>query len=348
MKKFLILSLLFILSANLYSQTVAPPVITFLSKSYITGTTAADTDIRIDTNADGKPEYDFPSDNKGYFKFIFPESLNVGSGIQVWSYDDNKAESAKVPGTILSDAAIQTALDQEVNRIESQKKQHSDMLVEIENQKKEMERLKKIQEDEVTKAEIKKLEAKGYSIEKETDLTFGDGLNEIERLNAEKRSLANTVLTYKATITHTNFNIPLVRFNTVKNDDTKYGDVLLFNSIGAGFGVSAGRVEITRDNEGEIVNEEFYNTIGVQVGALFSAGSGEDAKNVIAPTVNISYLDFQAGIGYELGTIASANQNRTFFTLSYGIPLYKLYKKSVRYALVSPIPIESKRRNNRE
>lgn len=143
--------------------------------------------------------------------------------------------------------------------------------------------------------------------------------------NFTNYSVAGKTVKYKATIWNTNFSIPLARFNFTKNDDQKTGDLLLFNSIGAGFGISAGELSETRDLQGDLINQEFVNTFGLHLGFLFSAGTGDDAKNVFAPTLNFSVLDFQLGIGYELGTL-SENQKQTFLTLSYAIPLYKLKK----------------------
>jgi hypothetical protein len=173
-----------------------------------------------------------------------------------------------------------------------------------------------------------------------------DYVNELAKINefkAEKDALKNTTLTYRNTIWSTNFSIPLVRFNFVEGDDKKQGDILLFNSIGAGIGWYKGRLERTRDNNGEIVNEEFSNSWGFNLGALFSAGTGEDSKNVFAPVINFSALDFQVGVGVELGTL-TANQKREFITLSYAIPLYKLFKRSYRVTRGNRTPIESSRK----
>lgn len=138
-------------------------------------------------------------------------------------------------------------------------------------------------------------------------------------------AVAGKTVNYKATIWNTNFSIPLARFNFTKDDKQKTGDLLLFNSIGAGFGLSGGELSETRDSQGNLINQDFFNTFGVHLGFLFSAGTGEDTKNVFAPTLNISVLDFQIGVGYELGTL-SENQRPTFLTLSYAIPLYKVKK----------------------
>jgi hypothetical protein len=181
--------------------------------------------------------------------------------------------------------------------------------------------------------EDSKKESKSYTVEKQA----------VIELEAEKEALKNTTLTYKSHIVSTNFTIPLVRFNFVENDATKQGDISLFTSIGAGIGYYVGRLERTRDSTGEIINEEFSNTFGVSVGAIFSAGTGEDTKNVFAPILNVSMLDFQIGIGTELGTRAE-NQKRQFVTLSYSIPLYKLFRKSYRLIKVSPTPYLSTRK----
>jgi len=47
-------------------------------------------------------------------------------------------------------------------------------------------------------------------------------------------------------------------------------------------------MEIYRDHRDQIINEEFPNNGGIHLGALFSAETGEDAKNISAPTFNVS------------------------------------------------------------
>lgn len=150
-------------------------------------------------------------------------------------------------------------------------------------------------------------------------------LQNLETFKFSSSQIAGKTVKYKATIWNTNFSIPLARFNFTKNNQNKEGDLMLFNSIGAGFGISAGELSETRDYEGNLINQEFVNTFGVHFGFLFSAGTGDDTKNVFAPTVNLSILDFQFGLGYELGNL-NENQKPLFLTLSYAIPLYKLRK----------------------
>ena len=151
--------------------------------------------------------------------------------------------------------------------------------------------------------------------------------NSLSTENFTNFTVAGKTMRYKATIWNTNFSIPLARFNFSDDDEQKAGDLLLFTSIGAGFGMSWGELNETRDLEGELINQEFVNTFGIHLGFLLSAGTGDDTKNVFAPTLNFSVLDFQFGVGYELGTL-SENQKPTFLTLSYAIPLYKLKKGS--------------------
>lgn len=139
----------------------------------------------------------------------------------------------------------------------------------------------------------------------------------------------SSTFNYKATILNTNFTIPIARFNLTKSDGetSKQGDILLFNSIGAGVGISWGELEKTTDANGETINTEFTSTVGIHLGVLFSAGSNNSAenKNVFAPTISLSLLDFQLGYGYEMGTLAP-NQKKGFFTVAYAIPLSKLVK----------------------
>ncbi|AUC77682.1 hypothetical protein [Olleya sp. Bg11-27] len=137
-----------------------------------------------------------------------------------------------------------------------------------------------------------------------------------------KKKFKNTKTTYKATILNTNFSIPIARFNFSKNDSLNKGNIQLFNSIGAGFGVSWGSMTDYRDENGELENSDFANTFSIHAGVLFSAGNN---NNVFAPVISIGILDFQLGLGYELGNI-DVNQKRSFVTIGYAIPLYKLVK----------------------
>ncbi|GAA3590857.1 hypothetical protein Q4Q39_15640 [Flavivirga amylovorans] len=149
----------------------------------------------------------------------------------------------------------------------------------------------------------------------------------LERLRVNeksKKAFANTKATYKATIYNTNFTVPVARFN-FGDDENSEGDVILFNSIGAGFGKSWGKLEEIRNGAGDLVATDFRNSISIHAGVLFSASSGEDGNNVFAPVISLGLLDFQLGLGYELGTLANS-QDPFFLTIGYAIPLYKLTK----------------------
>jgi hypothetical protein len=133
----------------------------------------------------------------------------------------------------------------------------------------------------------------------------------------------------KCQVVNTNFTIPLVRFNTVKSsgvDNNQKGNVSLFNSIGAGISYNWGRMLVTTNDNGEVINTEMQNTLGIQLGVLFAVNSstGNNA-NIFAPTISFSVLNFQIGCGYELGSLPE-KENRFFYTLAYGIPLSKLIR----------------------
>jgi hypothetical protein len=100
-------------------------------------------------------------------------------------------------------------------------------------------------------------------------------------------------------------------------------------------------LEIIRNNVGEITNETFSNTFGAHLGVLYSSSAGDEKRNVFAPVLSLSTLDFQLGIGYEAGTV-SENQKRAFFTVSYAIPLYKLVKTGYRVLRLASTPIAAK------
>ncbi|MCT4603447.1 MAG: hypothetical protein N4A59_11170 [Marinifilum sp.] len=144
------------------------------------------------------------------------------------------------------------------------------------------------------------------------------------RLNEDSKLLfKNTKITYKATIWNTNFSIPIARFNFIEDQDNKLGNIKMFNSIGAGFGLSLGRMTDYRDQLGNIENTDFANSFSLHLGFLFSAGS--ENENTFAPTLSVGILDFQIGFGVELGN-RSEKQRKGFLTLGYAIPLYKLRK----------------------
>ncbi len=125
----------------------------------------------------------------------------------------------------------------------------------------------------------------------------------------------------------TNFTVPLVRFNFVEETagSMEKGNVTFFSSVGAGVSYNFGRLFQYENNDGEIVENQFMNIIGLQVGFLFSAETADPPTNLFAITSGINILDFHVGYGYELGTIAE-NQKRGFITIAYSIPVSKLTK----------------------
>lgn len=141
----------------------------------------------------------------------------------------------------------------------------------------------------------------------------------------EKSKLAfkNKTIKYKATIWNTNFSIPIAKFNfTKKNVNNKFGDIQMFNSIGAGFGKSWGTMTDFRDENGNLENSDFVNSFSIHGGFLFSAGN---EQNEFSPVLTLGILDFQLGFGIKLGTV-KVDQERAFITIGYAIPLYKLVK----------------------
>ncbi len=163
-----------------------------------------------------------------------------------------------------------------------------------------------------------------------------------QKLMNDDLLMKSTVASYKKTILNTNFTIPVARFDINKPEydasgnligDSK-GNISLFSSFGFGVGVCGGRAEVTRDSSGEVIDESFSNTLGVYLGILYQAATGENQRNIFAPTLSVSILDIQVGVGYDYGKVP-ANQERTFVTVSYGIPLFKLFKTNHRVWLDS-------------
>lgn len=136
----------------------------------------------------------------------------------------------------------------------------------------------------------------------------------------------NTTTEYSARVLSTNFNVPIIRFNLVKNPIDRTGNVAFFNSVGAGVGYYFGRITEVKDKEGRMISSEMDNTFGANFGILFASNSaGGTNENIFAPVLGFSVLNFQLGVGYELGTLPAGNE-RTFMTLTYAIPAFKLIK----------------------
>ena len=135
----------------------------------------------------------------------------------------------------------------------------------------------------------------------------------------------------KALILTSTFNLPIVRFNRLKTDGAngQSGNVEFFNSVGAGLSFLFGRLEQIQDNNNKTITSDFANTVGITGGFLFAANvdDGTTSENIFATTIGLTFLDFQVGLGWEHGD-RSSNTEKLFVTISYGIPLTKVSKKS--------------------
>ncbi|HEY8928865.1 MAG TPA: hypothetical protein VIM55_06725 [Mucilaginibacter sp.] len=157
--------------------------------------------------------------------------------------------------------------------------------------------------------------------------------------NAGKNADENTsgVNTYNAWVLSTNFTLPMLRINLLNNNPPNNTNssvsTSFFNSVGAGLNISWGEIKETVGKDGSTASADFSNTIGLELGFLFAANTGSgktddsdkgsQPNNIFALMGGISVLNFQAGIGHEFGSVP-AGQKRTFFTLSYSIPLSTL------------------------
>lgn len=140
------------------------------------------------------------------------------------------------------------------------------------------------------------------------------------------------VNSYRSLALHTNFTVPIVRFdiNDASSTSSAYGKVSMFNSVGAGINLSYGRVTEkvpTIKTSDDAVERDFANLIAIQGGVLFSvAGDSEEPKNVFSAIIGVTILDFSVGWGYEFGDIPEGLDGH-FFTVSYSVPLQKLFNK---------------------
>ncbi|MCW3467616.1 hypothetical protein [Chitinophaga nivalis] len=138
-------------------------------------------------------------------------------------------------------------------------------------------------------------------------------------------------ITYNGWALNSNFVLPGLRFNLYENKapDNSKGSIEYFNSIGAGIGVSFGRVTvksqdiITAENA-EDVDIRMKNYVGLSFGVLFSQNNVDSVRrNIFAPVISLQILDVQFGVGWELGSLSS-NYKRRFYTITYAIPISKL------------------------
>lgn len=321
------------------AQTVPPPKNIFVSSMSIFGQIDDNSTVIIDLG-DGTPVKSVTADANKTFQYVSPTLFQVGTTITIYSKDNNGNESTRFTKKVLSPDELKL-------EYETKKESANQAMLFLEREKKKIDEVNAKIEKARLDGLASDLKNNGYKVEKVGDyneVSLMAAVSKLSDFNDEKEALKNTTLTYGSQILSTNFTIPLVRFNFVENDSQKQGDILLFTSIGAGVGYYWGQLERTRDNTGEIIDEEFRNRFGVNLGFLFSAGTGDDTKNVFAPVINFAVLDFQIGIGTELGT-RSLNQKREFLTISYSIPVYKLFKKSYKIYFMQKVPNDTKRKS---
>jgi len=154
----------------------------------------------------------------------------------------------------------------------------------------------------------------------------------INAQSPQNTDLTYTVKYYQSLTLHTNFTIPVVRYNinAPDNREQAYGKVTMFNSIGTGINLSYGalKVKSPKNNVSDKDDElDFTNLIGLNAGILFSVvNDTKESKNIFAGVIGLSILDVSIGWGYEFGDIPDGLEGH-FFTVTYGLPIHKLFKK---------------------
>ncbi|MDN5201487.1 Ig-like domain-containing protein [Fulvivirgaceae bacterium BMA10] len=134
----------------------------------------------------------------------------------------------------------------------------------------------------------------------------------------------------KRTAIHTNFILPLFRFDrTNENISNPKFRTSVFSSLGAGINIARGELTTTMEinSKNDPVSSTFTNHFGAQFGVIFSSVSdnGEN-ENFIGLLMGLTFLDMQVNWGYNFGTRGTDIEGH-FFTLAYGIPIQKLTNK---------------------
>lgn len=96
--------------------------------------------------------------------------------------------------------------------------------------------------------------------------------------------------------------------------------------MGEGFSINRGTEKYGITKDSNLINKDisFSNLIGLQAGLLFSSKIiNQQSISSFAIYRCLNILDLQLGIGHKFG-YTSANQRRTFISVSYGIPISKL------------------------
>lgn len=141
---------------------------------------------------------------------------------------------------------------------------------------------------------------------------YSQSVKRLESITENRAELASTSYRYKTNILSSNFSNPVVKFSRFDNPITgAIGDVSFFNSVGAGLSIAAGEIAEVRDESGKIINQKFTSTLGATIGIL------------------------------------PETYKRSFLTLSYNIPVYKL-KRGSFYILRSGNFIDDSSFGNKE
>ncbi|MBN9296249.1 MAG: hypothetical protein J0I41_04510 [Filimonas sp.] len=138
-------------------------------------------------------------------------------------------------------------------------------------------------------------------------------------------------VTFTGWALNSNFILPGVRFNFLKDPKNSKGSVEYFNSAGAGISFTYGNIcikdkngnKITSTTDRDDLDISMSNLFGISIGVLFSQSNTDSSKRTIfAPMVGFQILDFHIGVGKELGTTNDYKQ--VFMTITYAVPLQKL------------------------
>ncbi len=157
-----------------------------------------------------------------------------------------------------------------------------------------------------------------------------------------KETANNTlfVKTQRTWLMNSDFTAPTMRYApyiTKPPNSSSSGHLSMFNSVGAGLSFNFGEMtQMFRPSPGstrrEIAATTLENYFGFGLGLLFSVAGEQNRTYSLAPNFGIQILDFQLGVGYELGS-SDASESRFFYALDYKLRLknitsyFKLHKR---------------------
>jgi hypothetical protein len=133
-----------------------------------------------------------------------------------------------------------------------------------------------------------------------------------------------SVKTQRTWLMNSDFTAPTMRYApyiTRPPNSSSSGHLSMFNSVGAGLSFNFG--EMTQmfrpspdSTRREIAATTLENYFGFGLGLLFSVAGEQNRTYSLAPNFGIQILDFQLGVGYELGS-SDASESRFFYSLGY-------------------------------